>query len=524
MSQEIDERVVEMRFDNAQFERNTRQSIKTLNALNESLKLEGAEKSFEKIEDASAKVDFDKMQSALESLNSKFSAVEVMGVTALMRITNQAMDTGEKLVKSLSIDQVTSGWNKYAQKTSSVQTIMNATGKSITKVNSYLDKLMWYSDETSYGFTDMTQSLGQLTAAGGDIDKMIPMIMGIANATAYAGKGASEFQRVIYNLNQSYSQGYLNLMDWKSVELAGVATAELKQQIIDTGVELGKIKKGAVTVGTFGSTLSKKWADKEVMETAFGKLADFTMAIKEGVDNGTYKNASEGIAALADQYDEATVKAFKAAQEAKSFSEAIDATKDAVSSGWLETFEIIFGNYDIAKGFWTDLTDSLWDLFAAGKDSRNDLLSGAFDNGWTQMMKSGLSDVSDLLETGLYQGLSNVGVITDEDVEKAGSFGAAVGEALKKGKLSTETLEKALRGAGNGFSKMLDLSDAELKKLGYTRKEVENISSKFTKFFEKVDDGTLSISDFADKMTQTSGREHYFFYHAKAEMAGRQDR
>lgn len=510
MSQEIDERVVEMRFDNAQFERNTRQSIKTLNELNESLKLEGAEKSFEKIEDASAKVDFDKMQSALESLNSKFSAVEVMGVTALMHITNQAIDTGEKLVKSLSIDQVTSGWNKYAQKTASVQTIMNATGKSITKVNSYLDKLMWYSDETSYGFTDMTQSLGQLTAAGGDIDKMIPMIMGIANATAYAGKGASEFQRVIYNLNQSYSQGYLNLMDWKSVELAGVATAELKQQIIDTGVELGKIKKGAVTVGTFGSTLSKKWADKTVMETAFGKLADFTMAIKEGVDNGTYKNASEGIAALADQYDEATVKAFKAAQEAKSFSEAIDATKDAVSSGWLETFEIIFGNYDIAKGFWTDLTDSLWDLFAAGKDSRNDLLSGAFDNGWTQMMKSGLSDVSDLLETGLYQGLSNVGVITDEDVEKAGSFGAAVGEALKKGKLSTETLEKALRGAGNSFSKMLDLSDAELKKLGYTRKEVENISNKFTKFFEKVDEGTISISDFADKMTQTSGREHLF--------------
>mgnify|MGYP000746561643 FL=1 len=510
MSREVDERVVEMRFNNAQFESKVQQTMKTLTAFDKKLKLDGAEKGLEKISGVAEKMNFTKLESAIENLGSKFSAMEVIGVSALAWITSQAVDAGERLVKSLSLDQVTAGWNKYAQKTASVQTIMNATGKSITKVNSYLDKLMWYSDETSYGFTDMTQSLGQLTAAGGDIDKMIPMIMGIANATAYAGKGASEFQRVIYNLNQSYSQGYLNLMDWKSVELAGVATAELKQQIIDTGVELGKIKKGAVTVGTFGSTLSKKWADKTVMETAFGKLADFTMAIKEGVDNGTYKNASEGIAALADQYDEATVKAFKAAQEAKSFSEAIDATKDAVSSGWLETFEIIFGNYDIAKGFWTDLTDSLWDLFAAGKDSRNDLLSGAFDNGWTQMMKSGLSDVSDLLETGLYQGLSNVGVITDEDVEKAGSFGAAVGEALKKGKLSTETLEKALRGAGNGFSKMLDLSDAELKKLGYTRKEVENISSKFTKFFEKVDDGTLSISDFADKMTQTSGREHLF--------------
>lgn len=510
MSREVDERVVEMRFNNAQFESKVQQTIQSLTALNKKLKFEGAEKGLEKVSDAAEKVNLAKLENVVDDLAGKFSALEVIGVSALARITNQAVDAGERLVKSLSLDQVTAGWNKYAQKTASVQTIMNATGKSITKVNSYLDKLMWYSDETSYGFTDMTQSLGQLTAAGGDIDKMIPMIMGIANATAYAGKGASEFQRVIYNLNQSYSQGYLTLMDWKSVELAGVATAELKQQIIDTGVELGKIKKGAVTVGTFGSTLSKKWADKTVMETAFGKLADFTMAIKEGVDNGTYKNASEGIAKLADQYDEATVKAFKAAQEAKSFSEAIDATKDAVSSGWLETFEIIFGNYDIAKGFWTDLADSLWDLFAAGKDSRNDLLSGAFDNGWTQMMKSGLSDVSDLLETGLYQGLSNVGVITDEDVEKAGSFGAAVGEALKKGKLSTETLEKALRGAGTGFSKMLDLSDAELKKLGYTRKEVENISNKFTKFFEEVDEGTISISDFADKMTQTSGREHLF--------------
>ena len=195
MSKEVDERVVEMRFDNAKFEKNTRQTMKTLQELNESLKLEGAEKGFEKIEDASAKVDFDKMQGAVEGLSSKFSALEVMGVTALVRITNQAIDTGEKLVKSLSIDQVTSGWNKYAQKTASVQTIMNATGKSITKVNSYLDKLMWYSDETSYGFTDMTASLGQLTAAGGDIDKLIPMIMGIANATAYAGKGASEIGR-----------------------------------------------------------------------------------------------------------------------------------------------------------------------------------------------------------------------------------------------------------------------------------------------------------------------------------------
>ena len=344
MSNEVDQRVVEMQFNNAKFEKNVQQSIDSLHALNESLKFEGAEKGFAEVERASEKVDFSRMESALESLNSRFSALEVMGTTALVKITSQAIDAGEKLAKSLSIDQVTAGWSKYAQKTASVQTIMNATGKSIGKVNSYLDKLMWYSDETSYGFTDMTASLGQLTAAGGDIEKLIPMIMGIANATAYAGKGASEFSRVIYNLNQSYSQGYLSLMDWKSVELAGVATAELKQQIISVGEELGKIKKGEVTVGTFGSTLSKKWADKEVMETAFGRLAEFTEAVKDAMEANPkkYPTAAKAIEDLADQYDEVTVKAFKAAQEAKSFSDAVDATKDAVSTGWLETFEIIF--------------------------------------------------------------------------------------------------------------------------------------------------------------------------------------
>ena len=151
------------------------------------------------------------------------------------------------------------------------------------------------------------------------------MIMGIANATAYAGKGASEFSRVIYNLNQSYSQGYLSLMDWKSVELAGVATAELKQLLIDTAVEQGKLKKGAVNVGSFGSTLSKKWADKEVMEAGFGKLAEFTMAVKNLQESNPkqYSTAAKAIEALEDKYDEVTVKAFKAAQEAKSFTEAI---------------------------------------------------------------------------------------------------------------------------------------------------------------------------------------------------------
>lgn len=512
MSREVDQRVVEMQFNNANFEKNTRQSIATIDRLMEKLQFKGAEKGFEKLDAAAEKVDFDTMSRALDALESKFSAVNIMAVTALVNITNKAVDAGTKLAKSLSIDQVTAGWSKYAQKTASVQTIMNATGKSITKVNSYLDKLMWYSDETSYGFTDMTASLGQLTAAGGDIDKLIPMIMGIANATAYAGKGASEFSRVIYNLNQSYSQGYLSLMDWKSVELAGVATAELKKQIIDTGVELGKIKEGTVTIGTFGTSLSKKWADKEVMETAFGKLAEFTQAVKDAMEANPkqYPTAAKAIEDLADKYDAVTVRAFKAAQEAKSFSDAIDATKDAVSTGWLETFEIVFGDYEEAKGFWTDLADELYEVFAAGKDSRNSLLHDAFDNGWTQMLRSGLGDVSDVLETGLQAGLNGTGIISDDDIVRAGSFQEALGDALRTGKVSADNLEQAIRGAEEAYTQLLNKSDAEIEKLGYTRKEAEKFQRTVADFLNRVDKGELSIADFAEKMSQPSGRQHLF--------------
>lgn len=507
MSQEVDERVVEMRFDNAQFEKNVRQTMQSIEKLNDSLRLDGAEKGFEKISDASAKVDFDEMQGALDNLSGKFSAVEVMGVAALSHITRQAVNTGEKLVKSLSLDQVTSGWNKYAQKTASVQTIMNATGKSIAKVNGYLSKLMWFSDETSYSFTDMTQSLGQLTASGGDIEKVIPMIMGMANATAYAGKGASEFSRVIYNLNQSYSQGYLSLMDWKSVELAGVATAELKKQIIETGVELGKIKEGDVTVGTFSSTLSTKWADKEVMETAFGKFAEFSEAVKKMVDANPGMLASQAIDALADQYDEVTVKAFKAAQEAKSFSEAVDATKDAVSSGWMETFDILFGNYEEAKGFWSDLAEEFWNMFAGGAAGRNNWLKNAFDSGLDQLLGTeGFGEAGDNYTNLLQKALVNQGLLSEEGIEEAGGFQ----KALEESGVTAQQLYEVLGEAAEYYHQRAAMSDEELDKLGVDRDKVDALANAYDSMAEQIQNGSVNLDDLAGKMNQLSGREHFF--------------
>lgn len=510
MSQEVDERVVEMRFDNAQFEKNVQQTMQSLEKLHDSLRLDGAEKGFEKISDASAKVDFDEMQGALDNLSGKFSAVEVMGVAALSHITRQAVDTGEKLVKSLSLDQVTSGWNKYAQKTASVQTIMNATGKSIAKVNGYLEKLMWFSDETSYGFTDMTSALSTLTSTGGSIEKMIPMIMGMANATAYAGKGAAEFQRVIYNLAQSYGTGAIQLIDWKSVEQAGVASQQLKQLLIDTGVELGKIKKGAVTTGSFDNSLQKKWADREVMEKAFGKYAEFAEAVKAELDanpNKYHGQASLAIEAIADQYDEVTVKAFKAAQEAKSFSEAVDATKDAVSSGWMETFDILFGNYDEAKGFWSDLAEEFWNMFAGGAAGRNNWLKNAFDSGLDQLLGTeGFGEAGDNYTNLLQKALVNQGLLSEEGIEEAGSFQ----KALEESGVTAQQLYEVLGKAAEHYHQRAAMSDEELDKLGFDRDKVDALANAYDSMAEKIQNGSVNLDDLAGKMNQLSGREHFF--------------
>lgn len=510
MSQEVDQRVVEMRFDNAKFEKNVQQSINSLNALNESLKFEGAEKGFAEVEKASEKVDFDRMTTALETLTGKFSALEVIGMTALVKITDKAIDTGTKLAKSLSIDQVMSGWNKYAQKTASVQTIMNATGKSITKVNSYLSKLMWFSDETSYGFTDMTSALSTLTAAGGDIEKMIPMIMGMANATAYAGKGAAEFQRVVYNLAQSYGTGAIQLIDWKSVEQAGAGSQQLKQLIIDTAVELGKLKEGEVTTGTFGSTLQKKWADREVMEKAFGKYAEFAEAVNAEMKARPEKynyQASNAIEALADQYDEVTVKAFKAAQEAKSFSEAVDATKDAVSSGWMQTFDILFGNYEETKTFWSDLAEQFWDIFAGGMGGRNSWLKKAFNGGMDQLLDdTALGDVGDAFTNQLRRSLIASGKLTEQQIEDAGSFQ----KALENAGVTADDLYERVQASLAGYEEAAKMSDAELAAQGVSRETLNKTIETYRKMAEAIQNGEVSLDSYAAKMGRMSGREHFF--------------
>lgn len=504
MSQEVDSRVVEMRFDNANFEKNTKQTISTIDRLMEKLQFKGAEKGFEKLDAAAKDVDFATMQTSLDRLESKFSSLNIVATTALVNITNKFVDAGEKLVKSLSIDQVASGWDKYTEKTSNVQTIMNATGKSIDQVNGYLNKLMWYSDETSYSFSEMTSALSQMTAAGGNIDKMIPMIMGIANATADAGKTGFAFQSTIRNLTQSYSAGHLQLQDWKSLNLMGTATKALKQELIDTAVELGVIKEGEVTIASFESSLQKKWANTEVMEKTFAKYASMMEAAYELTQKNPGMTSSEALEQLKGQYGELAERAALAAQQATSFAQAIDSTKDAASSKWMGVFETIFGNKEEATDTWTELANRLYDIFVPPIEALNERLKDGLNSGWNKLLENELGDQADVYAYTMEQVALASGAITEKQISDAGSFG----EAIKQGGISADLLKKGLDEAQASAEKMLTLSDAELKARGLEREEIEKQASAFEELNQKVQNGTLDLEGYSKQIRELSGREH----------------
>lgn len=503
MSQEVDSRVVEMRFDNANFEKNTKQTISTIDRLMEKLQFKGAEKGFEKLDTAAENVDFATMQTSLDRLESKFSSLNIVATTALVNITNKFVDAGEKLVKSLSIDQVASGWDKYTEKTSNVQTIMNATGKSIDQVNGYLNKLMWYSDETSYSFSEMTSALSQMTAAGGNIDKMIPMIMGIANATADAGKTGFAFQSTIRNLTQSYSAGHLQLQDWKSLNLMGTATKALKQELIDTAVELGTLKKGEVTIGTFESSLSKKWANTKVMEKTFEKYASMMEAAYEMTQKNKGMTSSEALEKLSGQYGELAERAALAAQQATSFGQAIDSTKDAVSSKWMAVFETFFGNKEEATETWTELSDRLYDIFVPSIDGLNERLKDGLNSGWAQL-QGRLGDQADAYSYTLQQVALASGAVTEDQITEAGSFT----KALQQNGVSAQLLKASLDEAQTSAEKLLTLSDKEMAAKHYDRETIQRDAEAFAKLNAEIQNGTLDLDEYAKKIGELSGREH----------------
>ena len=387
MSKTIDEKVVEMRFDNSQFERNVATSMSTIDKLKRSLKFDGISKGIEDISDSANRIDFSGFSNAIDSVRMKFSALEVMAVTALANITNSAVNAGLKLAKSLTIDPISTGWSKYNTKNQSVATMV-AQGYDIETVNSQLERLNWFTDETSYDFTQMVANIAKFTATGKDLDESVTAMEGIANWAALSGQNANTASHAMYQLSQAMGAGVMRLEDYKSIQNVSMDTDEFRQKALDAAVELGTLKKNAddtysslvgkannFTKSQFATSLTQgAWFTSDVMMSVF---QDYSKAVDQIYDYATEKGitASQAIKELDGQIDAFSLKGFKAAQEARTFEDAINSARDAVSSGWLNTFELIFGNAEQATSTWTDLAEIMSDIFAEPGDTRNELLS-----------------------------------------------------------------------------------------------------------------------------------------------------
>ena len=237
MSTTVDQRVVEMRFDNKQFENNIQTSLSSIDKLKKSLNMDGATKGLESVEKASGKINLSGLSNAVETVNAKFSALEVMAITALANITNSAVNAGKSIVSALTIDPIKTGFDEYETQINAVQTILANTsskGTTLDQVNNALDELNHYADMTIYNFTEMTRNIGTFTAAGVDLDTSVSAIKGIANLAAVSGSNSQQASTAMYQLSQALAAGTVKLQDWNSVVNAGMGGQVFQDALKET--------------------------------------------------------------------------------------------------------------------------------------------------------------------------------------------------------------------------------------------------------------------------------------------------
>lgn len=557
MSNSIDSKVVEMKFDNRDFETNVKNTMSTLDKLKDKLKFKGAEAGLTSIQKVSDKIDFSGVSNGLDIASVKFSAFQVAGITAISNITNSLLGLGKNIVNTFAIEPRTQGFNEYELKMGSVQTIMNSTGASVEEVGKYLDELNTYADKTIYSFSDMTTNIGKFTNAGVSLDKAVAAIQGISNEAAASGANANEASRAMYNFAQALSQGSVRLIDWKSIEYANMATAEFKNQLIQTALEMGTlVEQNGKYISTtkdatgnisdafdatsmFNESLSSQWLTTDVLVTTLGRYADETTEIGK--------------------------KAFASAKDVKTFSMMWDTLKESAGSGWSETFELIFGNFEEAKVLWTGLTNVFGDVISKISTARNTLVKSVMQGSWDQFTEKITSAGIKLddFKGKLIEIASTHGIDMNSLIEKYGSFEAALARCDNAGSLVSETIKsladnakvaetsqedlnqklsyfqdvvnrvwngdfkngeeryQALTAAGYDYSKVQDLvnktvdghrltledlGDEQLKAVGYTQEEI----NKLHELSDEAQKTGSSLNDLINSLGKRSGRDLIF--------------
>lgn len=512
----IDDRVVRMEFDNKQFESGVQTTMTTLEKLNNVLKFRNGADGFNDIQRASSNINFSALSDNLLQVQQNFSFFGEFVRTIFDRISNKIIDTGTAMANMLVLDPLRSGFGEYQLSMNSVRTIMSGTGKDLETVTSALNQLNEYADQTIYSFSDMTTNIGKFTNAGIDLDLAVDAIKGISNAAADAGAGSAQASSAMYNLAQSMSQGYLTLIDWRSVSnIAGMGTEDFRQNLIETAVAMGTLRKeGDKYISTttdmngkvseafdafkgFDNSLSHQWASEEVLVEALGHYAQNVEAMTDA-EKDAYEQRLRTTGFNEEQIQQIEklgTRATKAATEVTTFRAMVDAVTEGLGSGWAQSFQLIFGNLDEAKELWTALKDEIESIIGPVADARNEILQFWHDNGGRTAAIQAIADA--------WQGVKAIMDMVAGTFDV--SFGSLSGKQLvdlttRIGKLakrfkafatSASTLSKVERVFDRIFTFVTGLLDAFKALVSVVKK----VFTSFKPFFSLFEDFGLSLFD-----------------------------
>ena len=505
MSRTIDEKIVSMQFDNKQFESNVKTSLSTLDKLKQSLKLDGASKGLENVSSAAKSFDMSPMGNGIEMVQAKFSALEVMAVTALANITNSVVNAGKKLVSAITIEPIKSGFQEYETQMNAVQTILANTqkeGTNVKIVNAALDDLNHYADKTIYNFTEMTRNIGTFTAAGVKLDTSVSAIKGIANLAAVSGSSSQQASTAMYQLSQAIASGTVKLMDWNSVVNAGMGGQVFQDALIRTSEHLKTGANAAIKAkGSFRESLQEGWLTTEVLTQTLDQFAtaadtqeEYEAAVKKFVDQGYTQEEAKQMADMARTAGDAATKV-------KTFSQLIDTLKEALGSGWTESWRLIIGDFEEAKELWTQASDYFSEAINKSSDARNELIKAWADGGGREMGIEAIKNAFDALlriVKPIKEALSEVFPrVTSDQLLK---ITKSIKDFTEKLKISDETADKLKR----TFKGVFSVFDIFKKVLGTVGKAIASLlgSDGVSSLGSFLLDITASIGDFLTSLNE----------------------
>lgn len=554
MSTTIDEKVVELKFDNSSFEKNVDTSISTIDKLKDSLNFEGATKGLEDVSSAVKSVDMSELGDSVDTVQVKFSALQVIAVSALSTITSQAVSTAQSLISAFTIDPITSGFEEYETQINAVQTILANTeskGTTLEDVNAALDELNTYADKTIYNFTEMTKNIGTFTAAGIDLETSVEAIQGIANLAAVSGSTSTQASTAMYQLSQALAAGKVNLQDWNSVVNAGMGGEIFQNALKETAEAAGTDVDALIEeAGSFRESISEGWITADILTETLTKFTtsgvneylaensslslEAVEAMREEADaasdtDAAYAEMAETIAESSDltaEEIEELLSLSKTAEDAatkvKTFTQLMDTLKEAAQSGWTQTWEIIIGDFEEAKELFTEVSDFFGDLINDSATARNDLLEGAFASSWEQLtvkVEEAGVEVDDFQEALIEVAEAN-GIAVNEMIDEYGSFEDTLSEGWLTAELFSEALlsmigdtttstedlteqleefqnvvDDIINGVyGNGEDRVTALTEA-----GYDYAEMQELVNKV------LDGGEVELSDLSDAQLESIG-------------------